>query len=72
MMFMRYPIDVIWLDSGQRVVDIVRQIPPFNPLKPATWKTYRPSKDAKYVVEIGTSKTAQVSIGDIIEFQPPI
>lgn len=72
MMFMRFPIDVIWLDSGLRVVDVAREVPPFKLFRPKTWRTYRPAKDAKYVIEIAVNKIPTVKIGDTIEFRPPI
>jgi hypothetical protein len=72
MLFMRFPIDVLWLDSGLNVVDVARSVPPFHLLKPATWRTYKPSKDAKYVIEIAVNKLPPAEIGDVIEFRPPI
>jgi hypothetical protein len=72
MLFMRFPIDVLWLDSGLKVVDVMRSVPPFHILKPATWRTYKPSKDAKYVVEIAVNRLPPVEIGDVIEFKPNI
>jgi uncharacterized membrane protein (UPF0127 family) len=72
MMFMRFPIDVLWLDSGMKVVDVARGVPPFQLFKPGTWRIYRPAKDAKYVVEIAVKQLPPVEIGDLIEFKPPI
>ncbi len=66
MCFMRIPIDVIWLDSQKRVVDIRKNIPP-NRLR-----IYRPKKPAKYVVELGIGKIGNSEIGDIIEFSDGI
>ncbi len=72
MLFMRFPIDVLWLDTQMKVVDIARNIPPASLLKPGTWKIYRPKKDAKYVIEIALKPLPPVETGDIIEFKPPI
>ncbi len=72
MLFMRFPIDVLWLDSQMKVVDIARNIPPAHPFKPGTWKTYRPRKDAKYVLEIALKPLPPAEIGDVIEFKPHI
>jgi uncharacterized membrane protein (UPF0127 family) len=71
MLFMRYPIDVLWLDSGMKVVDVARRVPPFQLFKPGTWRVYKPAKDAKYVVEIAVKKLPSVAVGDVIEFKPP-
>ena len=74
MMLMRYPIDVIWLDTGMKVVGISPNTPAFNPLKPHTWKTYKPCKAAKYVIELGKNKIPNpedVAVGDILQFNQP-
>jgi uncharacterized protein len=72
MMFMRFPIDVLWLDSGMKVVDVAHGVPPFQLFKPGTWRVYRPARDAKYVVEIAIKKLPPVEMGDLIEFKPSI
>lgn len=72
MLFMRFPIDVLWLDSAMRVVDMARDVPPFDLRKPVTWRTYRPGRDARYVVEIAVNKLPAVEIGDVIKFDPPL
>jgi len=53
MMFMKFPIDVIWVDSSMTVVDLIKGVEPFNPLKPKTWRIYKPEKPARYVIELG-------------------
>lgn len=68
MMNMLYPLDVIWANENMEVVDVKRDVPPFNPLKPKTWKTYAPGKAAKYVIELGTTKAEGTIVGDKLEF----
>jgi len=68
MFFMLYPIDVIWLDSTKKVVDLKRRVLPFNPLNPKTWRIYKPRKRAKYVIELGNGDVKNTEIGDSIEF----
>ncbi len=68
MMFMLYPIDVIWVSSEQMVVDLKKKIPAYNPLKPRTWKTYKPKTAAKYVIELGRGDLGNTEIGDKIRF----
>jgi hypothetical protein len=42
---MRFPIDILWLDSSKKVVDFVEAA------MPASRRIYAPEKDAKYVLE---------------------
>lgn len=68
MALMRYPIDVIWADSGKKIVDVAHSVPAFNLLKPVTWRTYAPKKPAKYVIELGRGNAGKTEIGDGISF----
>lgn len=69
MIFMKFPIHVLWLDSRMRVVDIKKKILPFNIfLKRKTWKIYKPKKAAKYVIELGKGKLGTTEVGDEIGF----
>lgn len=60
--FLRFPIDIIYIDSSRRVVDIKNSVKP--------WRTCLPSAGAKYVLELraGTARKAKTSIGDLLEF----
>jgi len=58
MMFMLYPIDVIWLDKNKKVVHVQK-------LKP--WQLSK-SVAAKYVIELPEGLAKNVSVGDRIEF----
>ncbi len=52
--FMRFPIDVYFLDSSGKLVDLVKSIPP--------WKTgVYPKKPAKYIVEVKAGKRVNIS-----------
>jgi uncharacterized membrane protein (UPF0127 family) len=64
MWFMRQAIDVIWLDSKFKVVDL------FEGAKPWALNIYRPKSPAKYVVECpaGTIKAAKTKDGDSLYF----
>ena len=64
MMFMLYPIDVVWVNDAMEVVDVKRRVPPFNPLKPSTWRTYAPSAPARYVVEVAAGDVGGTNAGD--------
>lgn len=57
-MFMRFEIDVYFIDKNGVVIDKAT-------LKP--WKFYRPKKQAKYIIETKKGKLNS-EIGDILDF----
>lgn len=61
MLFMKFPIDVIFVDRQDRVVGLVEGIKPFA-LSPYFWRS-------SYVVEApcGTIKRSRTAVGDILE-----
>ena len=61
MLFVFFPIDVIWVNLEKKVVDIKRNVLPFTP-----WLS--PKDPAKYVVELPSSSTKFVKVGDSIIF----
>lgn len=60
MFFMRFPIDVLYLDRNDRVVKIVRDLAPWR--FSAAWR-------AKATIELpaGTLRAHGVEVGDIVE-----
>lgn len=62
MFFMRIPLDVIFADENKKIVDVVTLDP---------WTTYTPKAPARFVIEleVGSLKSSQTEIGDIIEFE---
>lgn len=69
MFCMRFPIDIIFIDSDKRIVDIKHAARPMGK-NPMTWRIYRPMKPCKYVLEIsaGLAKETQTETGDVLEF----
>jgi len=61
MMFVFFSIDVAWLDSKLRVVDLRKNIMPFTPL-------VIPREPARYVVELPKNSIRQINIGDRFYF----
>jgi len=59
--FMRFPIDVLFLDEEKRVVDKSLNIKPWTINK-------TPKKAAKYVVELPAGKARDVKIGEKVEW----
>ncbi|NQU98675.1 DUF192 domain-containing protein [Candidatus Woesearchaeota archaeon] len=62
MIFVFYPIDVLFLDENKRVVDLKEDFKPFG--------FYNSKKRVKYVIELPlyTIKFSNTSINDIIDF----
>ncbi len=65
MFFVFFPIDVVFLNKGKRVVDIVRKLQPFTP-------SYTPKKPAKYLIELPEGKSRGVKEGHVLEWQDSI
>jgi uncharacterized membrane protein (UPF0127 family) len=59
-------IDIVWLDSQQKVVHIVKEASP----ELSTSKTFTPSEDARYVIELqaGAIQRSGIKIGDEATF----
>ena len=63
MLFVFFPIDVLWLNKDQRIVDMKENFAPFSLLAV-------PKEKARFVVELpkGTIKNSDTIIGDRISF----
>jgi hypothetical protein len=62
MFFMRFSIDAIFLDRDDRIVGIVKKIPPFA-LSPIYWTAVK-------VLELpsGTTELCPLALGDQLQF----
>jgi uncharacterized protein len=62
--FMRFPIDVLFVDANGRVVHMVYAMRP--------WRTGRLVRASRYVVELptGVLKATETALGDTIEIVP--
>ena len=61
MFFVFYPIDVLFLDKGGRIVEIKNNFRPF--------RTYRPKQKASYIIELPVGRASCCGIWDIISFK---
>lgn len=68
MFLMKYPIDVIWVDSSMQVVDLTKSVKPSSFIRPGSWRVYRPKKPAKYVIELGKGSNLATQEGDCVRF----
>lgn len=62
MLFVFYPIDVLFLDSCKKVVEIKENFRPFT--------AYLPRRKSKFIMELpsGTIKKSKTNVGDTISF----
>ena len=61
MLFVFYPIDVLFLDAKKRVVDKVLGLKPFS-------LGYAPKRPARYVVELPEGLGKKAGIGDLLQW----
>ena len=61
--FMRFPLDIIFLDPSKKVVDIRENLKP--------WRACSPKASAKYALELraGRAREARTRVGDLLEFR---
>lgn len=66
MMNMSFPIDIIWIDSEHKIVNIVKNAQPCG----IVCSTYQPKEKARYVLEVNAGFTDKYSIkiGDSVKF----
>jgi uncharacterized membrane protein (UPF0127 family) len=64
MLFMRFPIDVVFLDRDSRVVHISHQLKP--------WRISPPVFKARKALELsaGAAARSRTAVGDFIRFEP--
>jgi len=62
MFFVFFPITVVWLDAGGRVVDLCRAMP-FSPL-------HRPRERARRILEIPGRADPGIEVGDRVLIEP--
>ena len=62
MLFVFFPIDVLWLDKTGRVVDKKENIQPFS-------LSHTPRKPAQYIVELPAGSCKNIEIGNKIRIK---
>lgn len=63
---MKFPIDIIWIDKAQRIVEIKSNVAPCK----EECESLIPQEEAKYVLEVSAGFTVkyQLKIGDRVDF----
>ena len=67
MVFVFFPIDILFLDTNKKVVEVMENVKPFTP-------HILPKRNAKYIVELPSStiKKTNTKVSHIIEFKKNI
>ncbi len=60
---MQFPLDIVWVDSNCRVVDVTLNASPQPGLEPEALTLYSPVGPAQYVLEINAGEAEANSIG---------
>lgn len=62
------PLDMIWIDSGRRIVHIKTDVPP---CKADPCPSYEPGVTARYVLEVAAGEAAKRGwkVGDVLRFE---
>lgn len=61
MLFVFFPIDVVYLSKGKKVVDIAKNLPPFS-------LGYAPKKPSKFFIELPAGKSNGIKTGDALDW----
>ena len=66
----RIALDMLWLDGGHRIVEIVRDVPPCPDPDPENCPSYGGNLDSVYVLELaaGQAEAQGLRVGDRLEF----
>ena len=63
----RIPLDIVWIDSSRRIVDVKHDVPPCvaDPCP-----SYHPAGPARYVLEVagGVAREHGLKAGDVLQF----
>ena len=64
------PLDIVWLDGGHRIVEIVRNAPPCRETDPQECPSYGGRVNSVYVLELaaGQADARGLQLGDRLEF----
>ncbi|MBA3976858.1 MAG: DUF192 domain-containing protein [Nitrosopumilus sp.] len=65
---MKFPIDIIWINSDYRIIHIEKNLPPCTSF--LICKSYSPDENSQYVLEVNSNYTTKnnITVGDKVEF----
>jgi uncharacterized membrane protein (UPF0127 family) len=69
----KFPIDILWLDGGHKVVHLAEKVPPCTAKEDKDCEVYHPIARASYVVELnaGQARREKALVGSTVTFKLP-
>jgi hypothetical protein len=69
----KFPIDILWLDAGHKVVHLAEKVPPCTAKEDKDCEVYYPIARASYVVELsaGQARREKALVGSTVTFTLP-
>lgn len=67
---MKFAIDIFWIDSNKRIVDVITDVPPEPGKSDKDLKIYNPRSNNRYVLETnaGMASLNNIKVGDLVQF----
>ena len=69
----KFPIDILWLDAGHKVVHLAEKVPPCTAKEDSGCEVYSPLARASFVVELnaGQARREKALVGSTVTFKLP-
>jgi uncharacterized membrane protein (UPF0127 family) len=69
----KFPIDILWLDAGHKVVHLAEKVPPCTAKEDSACEVYSPLARASFVVELnaGQARREKALVGSTVTFNLP-
>jgi uncharacterized membrane protein (UPF0127 family) len=69
----KFPIDILWLDAGHKVVHLAEKVPPCTAKEDSACEVYSPLARASFVVELnaGQARREKALVGSTVTFKLP-
>ena len=61
---MRFPLDMVWIDTGKRVIGVTRDIQPQSGAPDSDLVLYHPPAPVGYVLELNAGAAERLGIGE--------
>jgi uncharacterized membrane protein (UPF0127 family) len=70
---MRFPLDMVWIDDGMRIVGVTEDVQPEPGVPDAQLRRYSPDEPVRYVLELnaGAARRLGLAAGERVTFELP-